>query len=68
MDLTFEIVGTVGGVANPTMLWFNRKYLDEAMESRGGFNRVGMIWLRAAITLAGVCGSSTAPSFSAERQ
>src|SRR5262249_51224515 len=48
VDLTFEIVGTVGGVANPTMLWFNRKYLDEAMESRGGFNRVGMIWLRAA--------------------
>src|SRR5262249_26101300 len=48
VDLTFEIVGTFGGAANPTMFWFNRKYLDEAMEGRGGFNRVGMIWLRAA--------------------
>ena len=48
VELSFEIVGTIGGMANPTMFWFNRKYLDEAMESRGGFNRVGMIWLRAA--------------------
>jgi putative ABC transport system permease protein len=48
IELSFEVVGTIGGMGNPTMFWFPRKYLDEAMESRGGFNRVGMIWLRAA--------------------
>ena len=35
VDLTFEIVGhDPGGDRQPDVLWFNRKYLDEAMESR----------------------------------
>ncbi len=50
VDLTFEIVGIIptrvqtGGNA---MLWFNRTYLEEAMEPRGGMKNVGMLWLRA---------------------
>ena len=28
------------------VFWFNRAYLEEAMESRGGMKNVGMIWLR----------------------
>jgi len=47
VDLTFRIVGVIrSAVGNPMVFWFNRKYLEEAMESRGGFG-VGMIWLRA---------------------
>jgi putative ABC transport system permease protein len=50
VDLTFKIVGTIhsktGG--SSIVFWFNRKYLEEAMESRGGLRAVGMIWLRAA--------------------
>jgi len=48
VDLTFRIVGIIRtAVGNPMVFWFNRKYLEEAMEGRGGFGRVGMIWLRA---------------------
>ena len=47
VDLTFRIVGVIRtAVGNPMVFWFNRKYLEEAMEGRGGFG-VGMIWLRA---------------------
>ncbi len=46
VDLTFRIVGVIrSAVGNPMVFWFNRKYLEEAMEGRGGFGRVGMIWL-----------------------
>ncbi len=48
VDLTFRIVGVIRtAVGNPMVFWFNRKYLEEAMEGRGGFGAVGMIWLRA---------------------
>ena len=48
VDLTFRIVGVIHSSAgNPMVFWFNRKYLEEAMEGRGGFGNVGMIWLRA---------------------
>ena len=48
VDLTFRIVGVIRtAVGNPMVFWFNRKYLEEAMEGRGGFGNVGMIWLRA---------------------
>jgi putative ABC transport system permease protein len=46
VDLTFQVVGVVRS-GNPAIFWFNRKYLEEAMEGRGGFGNVGMIWLRA---------------------
>jgi putative ABC transport system permease protein len=49
VDLSFRILGTIrsrsGG--NSVLLWFNRKYLEEALEPRGGLRGVGMIWLRA---------------------
>jgi len=48
VDLTFQIVGVIPAASgNPLVFWFNRKYLEEAMDSRGGFLRVGMIWIRA---------------------
>jgi putative ABC transport system permease protein len=48
VDLTLRIVGVIRTAAgNPMVLWFNRKYLEEAMEGRGSFGNVGMIWLRA---------------------
>jgi len=48
VDLTLQLVGVIPAASgNPLVLWFNRKYLDEAMEGRGGFPRVGMIWVRA---------------------
>jgi putative ABC transport system permease protein len=48
VDLTFEIVGVIPSKSgNGMVFWFNRKYLEEAMESRGGMKNVGMIWLRA---------------------
>ena len=48
VNLTFRIVGVFPpGAGNPYMLWFHRKYLEEAMEDRGGFRNVGMIWVRA---------------------
>jgi putative ABC transport system permease protein len=48
VDLTLEIVGVIrSATGNQMVLWLNRKYLEEAMEGRGGFGQVGMIWLRA---------------------
>jgi putative ABC transport system permease protein len=49
VDLTFRIIGIIPpGVGNPYVLWFHRKYLEEAMEERGErFGNVGMIWIRA---------------------
>jgi putative ABC transport system permease protein len=46
INLTFEIVGVIPN-AGSRMFWFNRTYLEEAMESQGGMKNVGMIWLRA---------------------
>jgi putative ABC transport system permease protein len=46
VNLTFEIVGVIPN-AGSRMFWFNRTYLEEAMESQGGMKNVGMIWLRA---------------------
>jgi putative ABC transport system permease protein len=49
VDLTFQIVGEIPAASgNQMVFWFNREYLEEAMESRGGLRAVGMIWLRAA--------------------
>ena len=48
VTLSFQIVGVIPAAGgNPLVFWFNRKYLEEAMDSRGGFLRVGMIWIRA---------------------
>jgi putative ABC transport system permease protein len=50
VDLSFEIVGVIPAKlqnGSAQIFWFNRKYLEEAMESRGGMKNVGMIWLRA---------------------
>ncbi len=48
VDLTFRIVGVIpADSGNPVVFWFNRKYFEEAMESRGGIKNVGMIWIRA---------------------
>jgi hypothetical protein len=48
VNLTLRIVGTIPeGAGNPLVLWFNREYLEEAMESQGGLRGVGMIWVRA---------------------
>jgi putative ABC transport system permease protein len=48
VNLTFEIVGVIPAkTGNGMVFWFNRQYLEEAMESRGGMKNVGMIWLRA---------------------
>jgi putative ABC transport system permease protein len=49
VDLSFKILGTISTRSgNSTVFWFNRKYLEEALEPRGGLRGVGMIWLRAA--------------------
>ena len=48
VDLSLQIVGVIpAATGNPVMLWFNRKYLEEAMAPRGGMRLVGMLWLRA---------------------
>ncbi|HJQ83274.1 MAG TPA: ABC transporter permease [Candidatus Binatia bacterium] len=48
VNLTFRIVGVIPAASgNPISLWFNRKYLEEAMEPFGRFTLVGMIWVRA---------------------
>ncbi len=48
VDLTFKIVGVLyPRFGSAQILWFSRKYLEEAMEGRGNFRNVGMIWLRA---------------------
>ena len=48
VNLTLQIVGTIPETAgNPLVLWFNREYLEEAMEAQGGLRGVGMIWIRA---------------------
>ena len=48
VDLTLEIVGVIPEASgNPVVLWFNRTYLEEAMEPRGGLRFVGMLWVRA---------------------
>jgi len=48
VDLTFKIVGIIyPRFGSAQILWFSRKYLEEAMEGRGSFGNVGMIWLRA---------------------
>jgi putative ABC transport system permease protein len=48
VDLTFMILGTIRSRSgNAVLFWFNRKYLEEAMEPRGGLRGVGMIWLHA---------------------
>jgi putative ABC transport system permease protein len=48
VDLTFQIVGMIPAASgNPMVFWFNRQYLEEAMESHGGLRAVGMIWVRA---------------------
>jgi len=47
VDLTFQIVGVIPRPDSP-LLWFNRKYLEEAMERFGGMRMVGWVWLRVA--------------------
>lgn len=47
VDLTFEILGTIPASGGSRLFWFNRTYLEEAMEAKGGMKNVGMIWLRA---------------------
>jgi putative ABC transport system permease protein len=48
VDLSFQIVGVIrAATGNPMVFWFHRRYLEEAMEDRGGFRNVGMIWVRA---------------------
>ena len=48
VDLTLQIVGIIPSLnGNSIVLWFNRKYLEEAMESFNRFASVGMIWVRA---------------------
>jgi putative ABC transport system permease protein len=50
VDLSFEIVGIIPAklqTGGAVIFWFNRKYLEEAMETKGGMKNVGMIWLRA---------------------
>jgi len=52
VNLTLQIVGVLpAATGNPVSLWFNHKYLDEALQSRPGFSNglplVGMIWVRA---------------------
>src|SRR5207244_4467614 len=48
VDLTFQLVGVVPAASGHGVgFWFNRKYLEEAMEERGGMRNVGMIWMRA---------------------
>ena len=48
VDLAFQLVGVIPAASgNGVVFWFNRKYLEEAMEERGGMRNVGMIWIRA---------------------
>ena len=48
VDLTLQIVGVIpSATGNGIVLWFNRKYLEEAMELFNRFGLVGMIWVRA---------------------
>jgi putative ABC transport system permease protein len=48
VDLTFQVVGVIPErTGNGAVFWFNREYLQEAMEPRGGLRAVGMIWVRA---------------------
>jgi putative ABC transport system permease protein len=52
VDLTFRIVGVIPAKSgNPVVMWFNTKYLQEAMEAKQGIRGaltgvVGMIWVR----------------------
>lgn len=53
VNLTFQIAGVIPAKSgNPVVLWFNYKYLQEAMEPRGSFRLsgptgvVGMMWVR----------------------
>jgi putative ABC transport system permease protein len=47
VNLDFRIVGEIANERAP-MLWFNRDYLDQALQQRGGgLGIVGMIWVRA---------------------
>jgi putative ABC transport system permease protein len=47
LTLTFQIVGVIPRADNP-LFWFNRTYLEEAMEQNGGLRMVGWIWVRVA--------------------
>jgi putative ABC transport system permease protein len=47
VDLTFQIVGVIPRPDSP-LFWFNRQYLEEAMERYGGMRMVGWVWLRVA--------------------
>src|SRR5439155_1642795 len=47
VDLTFQIVGVIPRPDSP-LFWFNRQYLEEAMERCGGMRMVGWVWLRVA--------------------
>ena len=50
VDLSFEIVGIIPAklqTGGAVIFWFNRTYLEEAMETKGGMKNVGMLWLRA---------------------
>lgn len=54
VDLTFQVVGVIPAGANPVpdMFWFDRKYLDEALQRSAGigidgWSFVQIIWLRA---------------------
>jgi putative ABC transport system permease protein len=48
VDLTLQIVGVIPSkTGNGIVLWFNRRYLEEAMEMFNRFASVGMIWIRA---------------------
>jgi putative ABC transport system permease protein len=48
VNLTFQIVGVIPPEhGNPQSFWFNRKYLEDAMEAAGSsFGYVGLIWVR----------------------
>jgi putative ABC transport system permease protein len=48
VDLTFKLLGEITTeTGNAMIFWFDRRYLEEAMERFGGMRAVGMIWLRA---------------------
>jgi putative ABC transport system permease protein len=53
VNLTFEIVGVIPAASgNPVVLWFQYKYLEEALQPRpgwpfSGFPFVGMVWVQA---------------------
>lgn len=46
VNLTFKIVGEIPEKGNPVVLWFPRQYLEEAMQPYGGFEKIGMLWVR----------------------